>query len=144
MLPTIILAEDHTEIRERLKAFLQRRGMTVVGVAGDGAAAVQLAASLLPDVALLDVSMPIMNGIDAASEMRIVAPGTKTIMLTMQSDSGCVGRAARAGAAGYVLKTRITTELIDAIHDVLSGILYVGDGISRAAFETRVQAAGWA
>lgn len=142
MSPTIILAEDHTEIRERLKAFLQRRGMTVVGVAGDGAAAVQLATSLLPDVALLDISMPILDGIDAASEMRAAAPGTKTIMLTMQSDYGCVSRAARAGAAGYVLKTKITTELIDAIHQVLSGILYVGGGISRAAFETRVQAAG--
>ncbi len=142
MSPTIILAEDHTEIRERLKAFLQRQGMTVVGVAGDGAAAVQLATSLQPDVALLDVSMPILDGIDAASEMRGAAPGTKTIMLTMQSDHGCVSRAARAGAAGYVLKTKITTELIDAIHQVLSGNLYAGHGISRAAFETRVQAAG--
>jgi DNA-binding NarL/FixJ family response regulator len=131
----IVLADDHDRVREGVKALLQDEGFAVVGEASNGALALELAAAFRPAIAILDVSMPVLSGIDAADQMRAVSPATKTILLTSHADDEYVRRAARAGVVGYVLKTKVGVELIEAIRHVLCGGIYLGSGISRAAFQ---------
>ncbi|MBZ5725970.1 MAG: response regulator transcription factor [Acidobacteriia bacterium] len=132
---TIVLADDHAGFRGVLKTLLEARGMTVVGEAGDGAEALQLAANHRPDIAVLDLSMPVLSGLDAGLKMRSVSPSTRAILLTMHSEDEYVRQAAAAGIEGYVLKSRAAYDLMDAIRQVARGGSYLSPSLSSAAFQ---------
>lgn len=121
----IVIADDHLLVREGLRLLLVQAGFDLVGEALDGVTALNLCAELKPDVAVLDLGMPLLNGVDCAREIRRVSPRTATIVLTMYDEDRYLSEAIRAGAAGYVLKSAPADELLDAIDAVLHGNVYV-------------------
>jgi DNA-binding NarL/FixJ family response regulator len=131
----ILLADDHTIVRQGLRAILEREGYEVVGEAADGREAITYAEKFRPDVAVLDISMPLLNGIDAAREVAKVSPRTKTILLTMYTEDHYVLESLRAGVTGYVLKMRAALALVQAIQAVMKGEIYLSPGISRAVVQ---------
>lgn len=131
----ILLADDHLIVRQGLKALLEREGLDVVGEAPDGLEAVRLARDLHPDVAVLDIGMPLMNGLDAAREILQASPRTKAILLTMHTEDHYVLEALRAGVTGYVLKTKAAGDLVQAIQEVAGGAIYLSPGVSRAVVQ---------
>lgn len=131
----VLLADDHALIREGLRLILERAGHEVAGEAADGHEACKLARTLNPDIAVLDLSMPLLNGIDVARELRRLAPGTKAILLTMYPDRGYVLRALKAGAKGYVLKTQVSEDLVRAIREVSLGEVYLSAGVAASVVE---------
>ncbi len=131
----LILADDHAIVRQSLKVLLEDHDCVVAGEASNGAEAVQLAEKLFPQIAILDIGMPVMNGIDAAREIIQVSSRTKVILLSMYGDDHYVVRALQAGVSGYVLKTRAAADLIQALHDVEMGNMYLSPGISRAVVQ---------
>jgi DNA-binding NarL/FixJ family response regulator len=131
----IVLADDHTVVRQGLRALLEREGFEVVGEAADGREAIRIASTSRPDVAVLDVSMPLLNGIDAAREIAKSEHRTRPILLTMHTEDNYVLEALRAGVMGYVLKTRAAEELVQAIRDVCKGGIYLSSGVSRAVVQ---------
>jgi DNA-binding NarL/FixJ family response regulator len=115
----VLIADDHRLFAEALEAILGGdERMTVVAHAGDGREAVRLAAEHEPDVVLMDISMPVMDGIEAARQIKAGNGNTRILMLTGSNSRADVDRARKAGAAGYVTKDRIAAELIDAIVEV--------------------------
>jgi two-component system nitrate/nitrite response regulator NarL len=115
----VLIADDHRLFVEALEATLAGDDrLAIVGHAPDGGEAVRLAAELRPDVVLMDISMPGMDGIEAAQAIHEANPGARVLMLTGSNSRTDVDRARRAGAAGYVTKDRIAAELIDAIVEV--------------------------
>ena len=126
----IILADDHQLFRQGLRSLLEKAGHEVVGEAADGRAAVALVQSLRPDIAVVDLSMPLLNGLDAAQEIKRIAPSTKTILLTMYTDKEYVLRALDAGARGYVLKTQAAEDLVRAVREIFSGEVYLSPAVS--------------
>jgi two-component system response regulator NreC len=137
----ILLADDHVIVRQGLKALLERERFEVAGEASDGREAVRLAAGLKPDIILLDVAMPLLNGMDATREILRNAPGAKVILLTMYAEDHYVLEALRAGAIGFVVKTRASGELLEAIREVLRGHCYLSPGVSRAVVSAYLQKA---
>ncbi|MGH9434661.1 MAG: response regulator [Terriglobia bacterium] len=131
----ILLADDHEIVREGFRALLERQGYEIVGEASDGRAAVDLARKLKPQVAILDLSMPLLNGIDASREINRVSPQTKTILLTMHNEDQYVLEALRAGVAGYILKTKAAKDLVQAINHVSKGSTYLSPEVSQAVVE---------
>src|SRR5213593_1373014 len=131
----ILLADDHAIVRQGLRALLEREGYTVVAEAGDGQEALREARERCPDVAVLDFSMPLLNGLDAAREILKVCPRARAILLTMHTDDHYVLEAVRAGIKGYVVKTQASADLVRAIHEVLRGMMYLSPGISQAVVE---------
>jgi DNA-binding NarL/FixJ family response regulator len=131
----VIIADDHQLVRQGFRALLERDGFEVVGEADDGNEAVRLVRAHAPDIALLDVAMPNLNGIDAAREIRRVAPETRTILLTMFSEDHRLLEALRAGVSGYLLKTRAVEDLVRAIRDVSRGGVHLSRGLSREAVD---------
>jgi len=127
MNPTrILIAEDHATIREGLKLLINSQSdMEVVGEAGDGLSAQQLAQELNPDLIVMDVSMPQVNGLQATTELARQQPGVKVLILTRHSDSGYLQQLLAAGAAGYVLKQSPPEELLRAIRSVAAGSNYL-------------------
>jgi DNA-binding NarL/FixJ family response regulator len=116
---TVLIADDHRLFAEALEAILSGdTRIKVVAHAGDGREAVRLAAELRPDVVLMDISMPVMDGIEAARAIRAARPDACILMLTGSNSRADVDRARQAGAAGYVTKDRIAAELIDAIVEI--------------------------
>jgi two-component system, NarL family, response regulator NreC len=133
----ILIADDHKILRQGLRSLLlEEEGLQVVGEGANGQEAVRLAGTLCPDVAILDIGMPILNGIDATKEIARVSPRTRTIVLTMYEDDGFVLKSLRAGVRGYLLKARAAEDLVQAIGAVCKGEVYLSPGIS----ETVVQA----
>lgn len=132
----IILAEDHTIVLEGLRGLLEKEGFEVVGVAQDGRAAVELARRFKPDIAILDITMPALNGIDAAREILRASPDTRTILLTVHVEKQYVVAALRAGVSGYLLKTKGSGDLVQAIKEVSHGALYISSGLSRDAMKS--------
>ncbi len=130
----ILLADDHAMVRQGLKALLERDGFEVVE-ASDGHEAIQLTRERHPDVAVLDLAMPLLNGLDAAREIRQVSPSTKTILLTMYAEDQYVLEALRAGVRGYVLKTQAGVDLVKAVHEVQRRAVYLSPGVSRAVVD---------
>ena len=115
----VLIADDHRLFAEALEAILgSEERIAVVGHAGDGQEAVRLSKELHPDVVLMDISMPVMDGIDAAEQIRSEDGDARILMLTGSNARADVDRARRAGAAGYVTKDRIAAELIDAIVEI--------------------------
>ena len=131
----IILADDHLIVRQGLRSVLEQEAYTVLGEAGDGREALRLAQELRPDVAVLDLAMPLLNGLDAAREISRVSPQTKTILLTMHTEDPYVMEALRAGVKGYLLKTQAAQDLVQAIREVSRGAMYLSPGISRTLVE---------
>jgi DNA-binding NarL/FixJ family response regulator len=123
--PRVLLADDHTVVRYGLRALLELSGMTVVAEAGEGREALRLAEALEPDVAVLDVTMPGLNGIEATSELRERCPRTRVVILSMHSDAERVHRAFAAGASAYLLKGSASEEIVMAIRAVMTGGRYL-------------------
>ncbi len=131
----ILLAEDERIVSQGVRALLEQAGFQVVGEATDGREAVTMVQSLHPEVAILDLAMPNMNGLSAALEMRQSSPGTKTILLTSSNEQQHVLEALRAGVKGYVLKTQATADLVQAIHAVARGLTYLSPGVSHVVVD---------
>ena len=127
----VLLADDHHIVREGLKSLLEKEGFRVVGEAADGREAVRLASTSHPDVAVLDLSMPSMNGLDAAREIIRSEPKTKAILLTVHTEDPYVLEALRAGVTGYVLKSQAPADLVQAIRETTRGSIYLSPGVSR-------------
>ena len=112
----VLIADDHRLFAEALEAILAgESSIEVVGRARNGAEAIELALELEPDVVLMDISMPVMDGVDATRRIREVRPDARVLMLTGSSAAADVDRSRDAGAAGYVTKDRIASELVEAI-----------------------------
>jgi len=131
----ILLADDHLIFRQSLKGLLEREGFQIIGEAADGQEAVRRARDLSPDVAVLDLAMPLLNGLDAAREIVRASPRTRPILLTMHTEDPYVMEALRAGIKGYVLKTQPSTDLVQAIQEVSRGRIYLSPGISRTVVD---------
>ncbi len=131
----IVMAEDHQIVRQGFKALLEQDGFDVVGEAGDGHEAVRLIEKHKPDVAIVDIAMPLLNGIDVAREVPRVSPDTRTILLTMHTDSSYILEALRAGVTGYLVKTRAVEDLTKAIREVCRGAVYLSSNVSREAVD---------
>ena len=127
----VVIAEDHTILREGLKALLsQDPGLEIAGEARDGLEAVRVISEIVPDLALMDLSMPKMNGIDAIREVKRACPDTKVLVLTVHKTEEYVVASLKAGANGYLLKESTHQELLQAVSHVLDGKPYLSPGIS--------------
>jgi DNA-binding NarL/FixJ family response regulator len=131
----VLLADDHKVVREGLQALLEREGFEVIGKASNGKEAIELAQRFHPEIAVLDVAMPILNGIDAAREISKANPGTRSILLTMLTEDHYVLESLRAGVRGYVLKSQSAQELAQAIHEVCKGGIYLTPDASSAVVQ---------
>jgi DNA-binding NarL/FixJ family response regulator len=117
----LMLADDHRMLREGLSRSMREQGFDVVGEASDGAEAVAMAARVRPDVILMDVTMPEMDGVEACRAVRQELPGTQVVMLTMHADQEVLASAIRAGASGYLVKDCSTEEIASAVRMAASG-----------------------
>ena len=135
----ILLADDHQIVRQGIKALLEQKGFSVVGEASEGHEAIRMAKELHPDVAVLDLGMPLVNGISAAREILRDCPKMKIILLTMHTDEHYVLDALQAGVAGYVVKTEAGSDLIRAVNDVLNGSTYLSSKVSRAIVQAYLE-----
>lgn len=127
----VMVADDHPVVRQGLKFMLAREGFAVVAEAVDGRDALRQSEGTHPEVAVLDLAMPGLNGIDTAREIMRVSPGTKTIILTQHTEEPYILEALRAGVHGYVLKSQAVSDMIQAIRDVHRGRLYLSPAISN-------------
>jgi two-component system, NarL family, response regulator NreC len=131
----VLLADDHQIVREGLRGLLEKAGHEVVAEAADGREVLRLARTLSPDIAVLDMSMPLLNGLDAAYEIQRIAPNVKTILLTMYNDKSYVLRALREGVRGYVLKSQASVDLIHAIQEIMRGDVYISPGVAATVVD---------
>lgn len=132
---TILLADDHPVFRQGLKAVLEREGFEVLAEADDGNQAVHLARRMNPTIAVLDLNMPLLNGIEAARHIRKQTNNTQIVLLTMYEEEAYVLEALRAGIRGYVLKAQAAADLVTAIREVLRGSMYLSPGISKTVVD---------
>jgi DNA-binding NarL/FixJ family response regulator len=127
----VFIAEDHLMVREGLKALINAQAdMDIVGEAGDGLNAVIQTRELQPDVVIIDVSMPVMNGQKATAKIIEACPQVKILALTRHTDTGFIQQLFRAGVSGYVLKQSASAKLIEAIHTVIAGNHYIDPAIT--------------
>jgi two-component system response regulator NreC len=134
----VVLADNHVVVRQGVKSLLEREGFLVVGEAGDGQDLIRLAKELQPDAVVLDIGMPLMNGLIAARELKRVCPNAKTILLTRHDEDQYVIEALRAGIRGYILKNQAATDLVHALQQVCRGQVYLSPGISRVVVDAYV------
>ncbi len=127
----ILLADDHTFLLQACQMMLES-DFDIPAVFTDGRALVEAAPALKPDAVVLDIGMPLLNGLDAGRELKKLLPGVKLIFLTMYPDPDLAREAIHAGASAYLLKTSAASELTKAIHEVFKGRLYVTPSIARA------------
>jgi DNA-binding NarL/FixJ family response regulator len=136
----VLIADDHPLIRSGLRALLARESdFEVVGEAADGYQALELVEQLKPDVVMLDVSMPRLNGIDVAQKISEKIPSTRVIIVSIHSDEGYVLRALKAGAKGYLLKASPEGDILNAVRAVAAGQAYLSPEISRLLVEEYVR-----
>jgi two-component system, NarL family, response regulator NreC len=136
----ILLADDHTVMRRGLRLLLEQQlDFQVVGEADDGRQAVELAASLHPNVAVLDIGMPLLNGIEAARQMLAADPSLAVVVLSMHSDETYVLRALKAGTKGYLLKSSAEADLIQAVRAVAEGKSFFSPAIARMLLDDYVR-----
>jgi len=124
----VLLADDHKDMLEYVANFLSADCCEVVGAVSDGQAALDAAARLLPEVVVLDISMPVLNGIQAAKRLLETSPNSKIVFLTVDKDPETCRAAFGAGAFGYVLKPRLGTDLIPAIKLAKDGLRFISPG----------------
>ncbi len=137
----VLLADDHTLLLEAFEKLLEQ-DFTVVGTVSDGRALLSAAAELKPDVIVLDIAMPLLNGLDAARQLKKTMPAIKLIFLTMNEDPNVASEAFRAGASGYLLKTSAASELTKAIKEALCGRSYVTPVITQGMVESFIRQPG--
>jgi two-component system, NarL family, response regulator NreC len=135
----ILLADDHTVVRKGLRLLLESAGMTVVADAADGRETIALCEQHSPDVVVMDVAMPTLNGIEAARQISAKMPQTAIVFLSMHSDEGYVLRALKAGARAYLLKDSAEHDLINAIQAVSEGKAFFSPAISKMLVEDYVR-----
>ncbi len=126
----LVLADDHTIVAEGLRSLLEHE-FELLALVGDGRALVEAAERLQPDVVVTDISMPLLNGLDAARQLRRARNPARIVFLTMHADVQLAAEAFRAGASGYVLKQAAGEELMSAVHQVMKGGLYVTPSIAE-------------
>ena len=126
----ILIADDHNLVAELCKRLLETE-FDVIGVVSDGRALVRSALALKPDVVVLDIGMPILNGLDAGRQVKEMLPAVKLVYLTMNSDTELAAEAFRRGASGYLLKTCAAAEMVTAVRQVLRGKSYMSSALSR-------------
>lgn len=132
----ILLADDHTILRNGIRALLEDEpGMTVVGEAEDGRSAVTLACQLEPDVVVMDIAMPLLNGLEATRQIKRQCPRVRVLILTMHDNEEYIRQVLEAGAMGYVLKDAAAKELISAIRAVYHGEAVLSPAITRLVIE---------
>ena len=141
---SVVVADDHTVVRQALKLLLERDGVSVVGEASDGHQAVRLVRDLQPDVAVLDLVMPLLNGLEAAREIRQASSRTRVVLLTARTDEGCVLEALHAGVKGCVLKSHDSADLIRGIREVARGGLYLDPTVSKTVIGAYLSGTGLA
>lgn len=128
----ILIADDHAIIRSGLRALLTHEpGFEIIGEAGDGREAVEIAERELPHVAILDISMPVLNGLEAARQLAAKLSGIQIVMLTVHADEVYLHNALKAGARGYVLKSSAEFEVVEAVRAVSQGKAYFSPKVSR-------------
>ncbi len=127
----ILIADDQTVLRQGLKTVLRQEGFEIVGEASDGHTAIKMCHVLQPEIAILDIGMPLLNGIDAAREIHRSCRNTKIILLTMSTEGSHVLTSLRAGISGYVLKSNPFASLVEAIRAVARGETYLSSGVSK-------------
>ncbi len=128
----VVLADDHVLVRQGLRSLLEREKFQVVAEASDGQEVIRLTEELHPDIAVIDISMPTLNGIDAARELARSCPKTKAILLTQHEEEQYIHEALQAGVRGYVLKSQVASDLVHAIRQVSRGGFYLSPGVSQA------------
>ncbi len=127
----ILLVDDHKIMRDGLRAVLEKDpDFEIVAEASNGREAVEAAIKLKPDIIVMDVVMPELNGIDATKQIRAALPGARIIALTMHADKGYLTRMLRSGTAGYLLKDCAAEELIKALHEIAAGKRYISSEIA--------------
>jgi len=134
----VLIADDHALIRESFRALLERRGYEVAGEAVNGQDAVRLARELKPDVALIDLSMPLLNGVDAGREILRAHKDVHVVLLTMHAEGHLMAAALRAGIRAYVLKSQPTEDLVLAIRAVMRRQMYLSPELSQFAVDACV------
>lgn len=138
---TIVLADDHAIVRQGLRALLETDPeMEIVGESADGLTALELIEDLRPDIAIVDVTMPDLSGLEVVRRVARRSPDTAVIVLSMHADEGYVIEALRSGAAGYVLKSTSTSSIIDAIREVMHGRRYLSPPFTQRAIEAYIRA----
>jgi DNA-binding NarL/FixJ family response regulator len=135
-MPTrVSLADDHSLIRQAFRALLEKQGFQVVSEASNGQEALRSVEKTQPDVAILDIGMPVLNGVDAARELVKSSPKTKVILLTQHDEDQYVMEALRVGVRGYVLKSQAAEDLVHAIQEVCRGSVYLSPNVSSAVVD---------
>lgn len=132
---SVLVADDHQLVRQGIKALLEREGFKVVGEASNGQEALKIAEEVHPEVAVLDLSMPILNGIDTAREIQRVSSKTKSIILSMHTESHYILEGLRGGAKGFVMKSHAADDLVRAIREAARGGTYLSPEISEAVVQ---------
>jgi two-component system response regulator DegU len=131
----LLLADDHTMVRQTMRRSMEAEGFEIVGEAGDGEEAVRLAEELRPDVVLMDVSMPVLDGIQATRLVRERAAGVQVVVLTMHADRDVVRRALRAGAVGYLTKDCTVEEVGEAVRLAATGDSALSPGLAESMLQ---------
>jgi two-component system response regulator DegU len=138
----LLLADDHTMVRQSMRRAMEADGFDVVGEAADGEQAVRMAADLGPDVVLMDVSMPVLDGVEATRQVRARDGAPQVVMLTMHADADVVRRALAAGAVGYLTKDCDIAEVAEAVRLAASGDAAVSPGLAAALLREAAAASG--
>lgn len=131
----VILADDHAVVRESLRALLEREGFEVVAEAADGPEALLQIRKHKPDIAVMDISMPALNGVDVTRGVVLASPHTRVVLLTQHDEPQYVSEALEAGVKGYVLKSQVASDLIHALHQASRGQLYLSPQVSASVLE---------
>jgi two-component system, NarL family, response regulator DegU len=128
----LLIADDHTMLREALRRAMEAAGIVVVGEAGDGEDAIRLVAELRPDVVLMDISMPVLDGVEATRQIHRDHPETKVVVLTMHADASVIKQALAAGAVGYVVKDSSMSDVVATVQLAAGGETAVSIDLARS------------
>jgi len=138
----VLIAEDHTIVRQGLVALLRSEpDIEVVGEASDGSEAMEMAKKLIPDLVLMDIAMPNLNGLDATRKIKKLFPHVKVLVLTMYDNEECIFQILKAGASGYLIKDTAMTDLVSAIRAVYQGESYLSPSISKKVIDEYIRRA---
>jgi len=140
MTPRLLLVDDHKLLRQGLRRAVEEAGFDVVGEAGDGEEAIRLAVELQPDLVLMDVTMPVLDGIEATRRLRLSAPEARVVILTMHGEEETIAQALRAGAVAYLLKDCSTDQVAETLHAVAAGDTDLSADLARTLLAERTVA----